>query len=79
MLGLCRGRIWTRQGRCRDAAWQATLTGKESARWIATADQAKQSLSGAAMVTVVADRESDFYAHWAPARRGGNVHLLTRL
>lgn len=78
MLGLVGGRIWTRQGDVVTPHGKRTLTEKESARWIATADQAKQSLSGASMVTVVADRESDFYAHWARTP-GGNVHLLTRL
>jgi len=78
MLGLVGGRIWTRQGDVATPHGERTLTDKESARWIATADQAKQSLSEASMVTVVADRESDFYAHWARTP-GGNVHLLTRL
>jgi hypothetical protein len=78
MLGLVGGRIWTRQGDVATPHSKRTLTEKESARWIATADQAKQSLAAASMVTVVADRESDFYAHWARTP-GGNVHLLARL
>jgi hypothetical protein len=78
MLGLAGGQIWTRQGDVETPHGKRTLTEKESARWIATADQAKQSLTGASMVTVVADRESDFYAHWA-CTPGRNVHLLTRL
>jgi hypothetical protein len=78
MLGLVGGRIWTRQGDVATPHSTRTLTEKESARWIATADQAKQSLAAASMVTVVADRESDFYAHWARTP-GGNVHLLARL
>lgn len=78
MLGLVGGRIWTRQGDVATPHSKRTLTEKESARWIATADHAKQSLAAASMVTVVADRESDFYAHWARTP-GGNVHLLARL
>lgn len=78
MLGLVGGQIWTRQGDVETAHGKRTLAEKESARWIATAEQAKQSLAGASLVTVVADRESDFYAHWA-CTPGRNVHLLTRL
>jgi Transposase DDE domain len=78
MLGLVGGRIWTRHGDVATPHGQRTLAEKESARWIATADQAKQRLAAASMVTVVADRESDFYAHWARTP-GGNVHLLARL
>jgi hypothetical protein len=35
-------------------------------------------LAKAAVVTIVADRESDIYAEWATLP-GGNVHLLTRV
>jgi hypothetical protein len=65
MLGLVGGQIWTRQGDVETPHGKRRLTEKESARWIATAEQAKQSLAGASLVTVVADRESDFYANWA--------------
>jgi hypothetical protein len=72
------GRIWTRQGDVATAHAERPLEEKESERWVATARQARQVLAGAAMVTLVSDRESDFYANWAlsPA---ANVHLLTRL
>jgi len=78
MLGLAGGQIWTRKGDVETPHAKRTLSEKESGRWIATAERAKQSLAGAAMVTVVADRESDFYAHWARSP-GPTVHLLTRL
>src|SRR5262249_56085869 len=54
------------------------LEDKESERWVATGEQAKQVLSSAAMVTVIGDRENDFYAAWAtlPAP---NFHLIIRL
>jgi hypothetical protein len=78
MLGLVGGQIWTRQGDVETPHGKRRLTEKESARWIATAEQAKQSLAGASLVTVVADRESDFYANWA-CTSGRNIHLLTRL
>lgn len=78
MLGLVGGRIWTRQGDVATPHAERPLAEKESERWVATAKQARQVLAGAAMVTLVSDRESDFYANWAlsPA---ANVHLLTRL
>jgi hypothetical protein len=78
MLGLAGGQIWTRQGDVETPHAKRPLTEKESARWIVTAEAAKQTLAAAAVVTVMADRESDFYAHWARTP-GGNVHLLTRL
>jgi hypothetical protein len=78
MLGLAGGQIWTRKGDVETPHAKRTVSEKESARWIVTAEQARQSLAGAAMVTVVGDRESDFYAHWARSP-GHNVHLLTRL
>lgn len=78
MLGLAGGQIWTRPGDVEKSHAKRPLTEKESARWIVTADHAKQSLAGAAMITVMGDRESDFYAHWARTP-GANVHLLTRL
>ena len=53
------------------------LAAKESRRWISTAEQAKEVLSAAATVTVIADRESDIYAKWATLPSAG-FHLLTR-
>lgn len=78
LLGLVGGRIWTRQGDVETPHAERPLEEKESERWVSTAGQARQVLAGAAMITVVSDRESDFYANWAlsPA---GNVDLLTRL
>lgn len=78
LLGLIGGQIWTRPGEVATPHAERPLEEKESKRWVVTARQAGQVLAGAAMVTVVSDRESDFYANWAlsPA---GNVHLLTRL
>lgn len=78
MLGLVGGRIWTRKGDVATPHAKRPLTDKESARWIDTAETARQTLARAAMITVVADRESDFYAHWARTP-GGNVHLLARM
>lgn len=49
---------------------------KESRRWLYGAEAAEHGLSDAAMVTVVADRESDIYDLFA--RRPAGVHLLCR-
>lgn len=78
MLGLVGGRIWTRHGDVATPHAERPLEEKESERWVATARQARQVLAGAAMVTLVGDRESDFYANWALSPTT-TVHLLTRL
>lgn len=76
-LGLVSGRIWTRQGRRGVPHDQRPLADKESERWLSTAAAAKEILADAALVTVVADRESDIYAEWARLP-GARFHLLTR-
>ncbi len=77
VLGLVAGHIWTRQGRVGVSRAQRTLADKESGRWLATGLKAKSILANAAMVTVVADRESDIYAEWARLP-GPNFHMITR-
>jgi hypothetical protein len=77
-LGLVGGRVWTRHGRVTVAHKRRALADKESERWITTALRAKEVLAAAAMVTVVADRESDLYAEWATVP-GANFHVLTRV
>lgn len=78
LLGLAGGEIWTRQGEVATPHAERSVADKESARWIDTAEQARQSLAGAAMITVVGDRESDFYVNWSRTP-GADIHLLTRL
>jgi len=77
-LGLAGGKVWTRKGAVEVPHGMRALCEKESSRWLTTAEQAKEVLSQARMVTVLDDREGDFYAHWAltPA---GNVHHLSRV
>lgn len=77
-LGLVAGRVWTRSGRVRVPHQKRPLSAKESERWLSTAEAAKTVLAAAAMVTVIADRESDIYVEWAriPAP---NFHLITRV
>ncbi len=77
-LGLVGGTVYTRKGRVETPHAKRKLTDKESRRWIDTANQAKTVLAQAAMVTAVADRESDIYAGWA-SLPGENFHLLSRV
>jgi Transposase DDE domain len=77
-LGPVAGRVWTRAGRVTVEAKRRALADKESERWITTALRAKEVLAAASMVTVIADRESDFYAEWATVP-DPKVHLLTRV
>jgi len=58
-LGLVGGDVYTRDGTVTEAHRDRPLAERESRRWIDTAERAKTVLSPAAMVTVVADRESD--------------------
>ena len=76
-LGLVGGDVWTRAGVNPTPHRKRPLIERESVRWVDTAQQAKQVLKAAAMVTVVDDREADIYPKWAmvPAP---NFHLLTR-
>lgn len=76
-LGLTGGNVWTRKGKAKIPHEQRALADKESARWVTAAEQGRDVLADARMITVVNDREGDFFAHWAltPAE---NVHLLSR-
>jgi Transposase DDE domain len=78
LLGLAGGKVWTRQGDNTVPHGKRALSEKESSRWIDTAEMAKESLAQARLITIVGDRESDIYAHWA-LTPGEGVHLLTRL
>jgi hypothetical protein len=77
-LGLAAGKLWTRKGDVTIPHAKRKLAEKESNRWLTTAEQAKEVLAQARMITVIDDREGDFYAHWARTP-GGNVHHLSRV
>jgi hypothetical protein len=77
-LGLVAGEIWTRHGRVAAPHKKRPLSDKESRRWVTTAECAKTVLAAAETVTVIADRESDFYEEWASVP-GPGFHLLTRV
>jgi hypothetical protein len=76
-LGLLSGQIWTRKGRRTVSHDRRELSDKESQRWIATALAAKPLLAGAAMVTVLGDRESDIFALYASAAEQ-HFHVIAR-
>jgi hypothetical protein len=76
-LGLVAGRVWTRKGRAIISHSKRALEDKESERWVCTGIAAKKVLADAAMVTIIGDRESDFYAAWATLP-GPNFHLISR-
>lgn len=77
-LGLVAGEVWTRAGRVSVPHEQRPLAQKESRRWVDTALAARSVLADAAAVTLVADREADFYAYWAMAP-GPGMHVLGRV
>ena len=77
-LGLAHLHHWTRTKKAHPHYRRLPIEDKESYRWLKVAEAGKQCLSEAAMVTLVADRESDIYEEWArlPDER---THLLTRV
>lgn len=76
-LGLAHLHHWIRTGKAASNYRQLPIEDRESYRWLEVAEAGKKCLSGADMVTIVADRESDIYEEWArlPDER---THLLTR-
>ena len=76
-LGLVGGEVWTRPGVVTEHHRDRPFEDRESHRWLATAERAREVLGPAAMITVVSDREGDIYPKWAALPQTG-VHLLTR-
>ena len=76
-LGLVGGQVWTRPGVVSTPHRERPPEERESLRWLTTAEQAKAVLHQAATVTVVDDREGDFYAKWASVPTA-TCHLLVR-
>jgi len=77
-LGLVGGQVWTRAEERKAPHAQRVLADKESRRWVDTAEQAKEVLAQARTVTVINDREGDFYAYWARTPED-NIELLSRV
>lgn len=76
LLGLVDMKIWNRdKGKAAPRRKRATVQ-KESQRWIDGTTRASELLGSAASVTVLMDREGDFYEQFA--LRPSNVHLIVR-
>jgi hypothetical protein len=76
LLGLVSMQVWNRgDGEVTPRRKRATAS-KESQRWLDGARQASEVLAQAASITVVSDRESDFYDLFA--QRPENVQLIVR-
>jgi hypothetical protein len=77
IMGLCGAEIWQRHKGKASNYKTLPIEQKESMRWLRGAKSAQRALALAAMVTVIADRESDIYEEWCriPNER---THLLTR-
>jgi hypothetical protein len=76
LLGLADARIWNRDKGAVTPRRRRTTADKESQRWLDTTARASELLAAANSITVVSDRESDFYEHFA--RRPANTHLIVR-
>jgi hypothetical protein len=76
LLGLVSMQIWNRAEGVRVPRRQRETSAKESQRWIDGARQAGEALSQASAITMVSDRESDFYELFA--RRPAKVDLIVR-
>ena len=76
LLGLADVQVWNRdKGKVTPRRSRGTAE-KESQRWLSVAAQAGASFSAARSITVISDRESDIYEHFA--QRPANVELLVR-
>jgi hypothetical protein len=76
LLGLVDAEVWNRDKGAVTPRRSRSTEGKESRRWLDTTTRASEVLAAASSITVVSDRESDFYEHFA--RRPANTHLLVR-
>ncbi|MBW8900896.1 MAG: IS4 family transposase [Massilia sp.] len=76
-LGIAHQTAWVREDTESRQGKRRPIEEKESMRWLRGAQGAQRCLRQAALVTVVADRESDIYEEWdrIPDER---THLLTR-
>lgn len=76
LLGLVSMQVWNRVEGAVTPRRTRTTAAKESQRWIDGMRQAGEILAQAASITVVSDRESDFYELFAA--RPANVQLIVR-
>jgi DDE family transposase len=77
LLGLADAESWNRDaGEIVTPRRSRSTAEKESRRWIETTARVSKQLHAANGITVVSDRESDMYEHFAV--RPSNVHLIVR-
>ena len=80
-LGFCSVKLWNREWEKPEKAYQAykklPIEEKESFRWISSVTDSRKNLPNQAMITVIADRESDIYEALCSIPRE-NTHLLIR-
>ena len=76
-LGIAHLQAWIRSEKTQPVRARRPIEEKESMRWLRGAQGAQDCLRQAAMVTVIADRESDIYEEW-DRLPDEHLHLLTR-
>lgn len=76
VIGLIEAKVWNRTGGKARHRRSRTTKQKESQRWLDSTKRAAEVLTEAASVTVVSDRESDIYEHFA--FRPQTTHLIVR-
>jgi hypothetical protein len=76
LLGLVDATIWNRDKGAADPRRLRATADKESRRWLDTTARASEVLEAANSITVVSDRESNIYEHFAC--HPSNVHLIVR-
>ena len=76
LLGLVDAQVWNRdRGKVTARRSRATVD-KESQRWLSATAKAGEALAAARSITMISDRESDIYEHFA--RCPANVELIVR-
>jgi hypothetical protein len=77
LLGLADAKVWNRdEGDVVAPPRSRATVDKESQRWLDTTARVSEELAAANSITVISDRESDIYEHFA--WRPSNVHLIAR-
>jgi hypothetical protein len=76
LLGLIEAKVWNRDDGTAAPRRSRVTADKESRRWLEVTAHAGDVLTAAKSMTVISDRESDIYEHFA--RRPLNVHLIVR-
>jgi hypothetical protein len=78
VIGCSEIEIWNRTKKADKNYPELPIEEKESYRWISTATKAQESLSDAACVTFIGDRESDIYEFFDRIPNQ-NIHVITRV